>query len=205
MDDDPVFRPVAPAVQLVHLRRREGLSVQRCHGAQTPGAAFVRAGDRDGVYLVHLMAGMQQPLGQRPVVGEQQQPLGVPVQPPHGIDPHAAVLYQLRRRAPSPLVRQGGDVAPGLIEHDVHMTGGTADGSSVHRHGVRLRVSLVADVCRPSVDCDPSCGDPLLRRPPGAQPRRGQQLLYALGHAVTSFPHSPPPAAGGRAAHFPRR
>ena len=37
------------------------------------------------------------------------------------------------------------------------------------------------------------------------QPRRGQQLLYALGHAVTSFPHSPPPAAGGRAAHFPRR
>ena len=28
MDDDPVLRPVAPAVQLVHLRRRDGLSVQ---------------------------------------------------------------------------------------------------------------------------------------------------------------------------------
>ena len=28
MDDDPLFRSVAPAVQLVHLRRRDGLSVQ---------------------------------------------------------------------------------------------------------------------------------------------------------------------------------
>lgn len=56
--------------------------------------------------------------GQRirgPVVGHQQQALGVHVQPPHRVHPCAAAGHQLRRRPPSPLIGQGGDIARGLF------------------------------------------------------------------------------------------
>lgn len=60
------------------------------------------------------MAGVGQALGQGAVVGQEQQPLGVPVQPPHGVDPDPGVRHKVGHDLSPPLIREGGDVAPGL-------------------------------------------------------------------------------------------
>ena len=55
-----------------------------------PLAAVERAGDGHGVLALHAVARMEHPLGPRPVVGEQEQPLRVLVEPADGIEPRPA-------------------------------------------------------------------------------------------------------------------
>lgn len=80
-------------------------------------------GDRgphgDAVGLGHVAGGMGHPVGELPVVGEQQQPLGILVQTAHGVDTLPHVLHQLGHALAAPLVVEGGDEPPGLVQRQV--------------------------------------------------------------------------------------
>ena len=65
------------------------------------------------VSYTHLEKGV----GQRPVVGEEEQPLGVQIQPPNRPHPGAAAGHQLRHGAPPLFIREGGYVAPVSYTH----------------------------------------------------------------------------------------
>ena len=87
------------------------------------------------------MPGGEQTVGQGAVVGEQQQALGVLVQPPRGKEPHPAQMLrqQLQHRG-LPGILRGGHQAGGLVEHQVHLLL-PADALPVHREdggGIRL-------------------------------------------------------------------
>ena len=78
------------------------------------------APEADQIGLFHLIAGMGQPRHKIAVVGKQDQPFAVLVQPPGGNQPD---LFRLRneidRFSGGVPVVQGADVAPRLIQHDV--------------------------------------------------------------------------------------
>ena len=126
------------------------------------------------------MARVQDALHPCPVVGEEQQSLAVEVQPPDRINARPAVRHQLRRRGPSPLVAERGDIAARLIEHQVDSPLRRRERHAVHADRIRFRVGALSDRRGLAVDAHAPRGDPFLRRPAGAQPRRGNQLLQTL-------------------------
>ena len=81
--------------------RQKALSVQ----LNRPGKGLLRRGqaglvrrELHQILLIDLMGGVHQMVGQLAVVGEQQQALGMHIQPPHGIDPLGHIPDQIGHR-----------------------------------------------------------------------------------------------------------
>ena len=90
------------------------------------------------VALPHVPAGSQQRMGQRAVVGEQQQPGRILVQPAHGqhAPPQKRRRNQVHHRLRTP-VACGGEHAGGLMKHIV-LQGAIAHGLAREGHLVAL-------------------------------------------------------------------
>ena len=129
------------------------------------------------------MAGVQQPVGQGSVIGQQKQPLRVPIQPAHGINPCGNAGQQVHHRFPALLVRHGGHIASGLIQHQVHCLRFPSQRNAVYPDVIRLRVGLLAQQGGLSVDGDPSGGDIPLCCPAGTDPGSRQQFLQSFFHS----------------------
>ncbi|MPN63339.1 hypothetical protein SDC9_211097 [bioreactor metagenome] len=129
------------------------------------------------------MAGMEQPLGHSPVVGQQQQALGIQIQPTHRPHPHTAVRHQLGHVLAALLVGQGGHIASGLVQHQPGGCLHPPDGLSVHCDTVPLRVGPVPQPGRLTVHRHPARQQIVLGRPPGADAGGGQYFLQPLLHA----------------------
>ena len=160
----------------------DGVAVQR-HPA-TQQSLFLRGITTDPhmVALVHLAAGMGHLLGKSSVIGEQQQALGVHIQPSDGPDPLAAAGHQLRGVLPPALVAEGGDDAPGLIQHQIDALGPVRQLLAVNQNQVLLRVSLLAQRGPLPIDQDPPLLNHFLRLPPGGHTSGRQELLQTFFH-----------------------
>jgi hypothetical protein len=139
----------------------------------------------------NLEAGMQQSVCSRAVIGEQQRPFGIPIQPPYREDPHRNLPEKLRHRGASFGIGERGH-NPGRLVQKV--PGGRlrrGHQRAVHRHqiarldfGAQLGDALV-------VDLHPPRGDEPLGVSSGGHARPGQELLQPLAHPPGSS-RSPP-------------
>ena len=62
---------------------------------------------------------MGEPEGHGPVVGEEEDALGVGVQAPHGMQPDPEVGQELKHARSAARIRPGGQVPGGLVEDHV--------------------------------------------------------------------------------------
>ncbi|SIJ35147.1 Uncharacterised protein [Mycobacteroides abscessus subsp. abscessus] len=132
------------------------------------------------VGLGDLVAGMGEAVGQLPVVGEQDEALGVGVEASDVEDPLGAVADVVAEvLAPLGVLHRRDDPG-GLVEREVDLLRARRDpqGVDVDRLGLRIDAGaeLGDDV---PVDLDPSVEDELLARATGPQPRLGEDLLQA--------------------------
>ncbi len=106
------------------------------------------------------------------VVGEQQQPGGILVEPSHRKHPRGNV-DQLEDNALARVVAAG-HIAPGLVQGDVNHPPFRHDRNTVHRDPILLRVDLGAEfVDHPIVHLHASGADKFFPTTTGAHAGRG--------------------------------
>ena len=174
---------VSPDSERSPLGWAESLTVQLHGPGQGPEPRLRAAGDPHQVLLFHLVPGMNEGVGQISVIGEQQQPLGVQVQPAHRPDPGRAPIHQVGNCAPALLIREGRHHPPGFVEHQDRPGLAAHHRLAVQGDLIPVRVRPVPQGSRPAVYGDPAGGYVFLRPAAGADPRRGEELLQAILHA----------------------
>ena len=102
------------------------------------------------------MAGVGHSLHQRTIIGEQQQPLAVLIQPAHRKDPCTAVCHQFSGCGAAQLIAESGHIAAGLVEHQINGRLRKCDGRPVNGDHISFGIGLVAQVRRNAVDRYPS-------------------------------------------------
>ena len=143
----------------------------------------------DGPMRAHAIAA--QPAGRRKlqharepaVVGEQQQPFGVDVEPADG--DHARQVGRQRRenRLPALRIARGGDEPPGLVEQKEARAFGRGERLAVDAHVVvslTLKAGLLSTL---PLTADPALGDPGLGVAAGTNARPRHDLGDALARA----------------------
>ncbi len=153
-----------------------------------------RVGVRDALHLRpvrlgDMVARMRELEQEVAVVGQEDQPLAVGVETPHGPQHRlAADVHQVRHQPPGVGVRARRNHAARLVEREVVATPGRAHEAAVEldlvRFEVHLRPLLRHDL---AVNADSALCDPLLARPPGTDPGGGERFLQSLGHTVSSL------------------
>ena len=131
------------------------------------------------------MLGVHQPVGKFAVVGKQQQPLGVHIQPSDGIDPQSAVRHKLGGIGPALFIRKSGHIAPGLIEHDVHIFTLGWERFPIHQNFIADYVGTVAQIGNSTVYRHSAGENHFLSLPPGGYTPGGQYFLQALAHLLS--------------------
>ena len=148
-----------------------------------------------GVLALHRIAGMQQAIRPRAVVGEHHQPLGIDVQPSGG--PQAGAggdlgpIQEAHHAPPAPLVLRRRDVAARLVHGDVDGFLRLPDGSAIHRDGIGLGVGRLAERCHLAVDRHPPVADQRLGAAARGQPGSRERLLEALSRHPPARPTPP--------------
>ena len=113
------------------------------------------AGEADPVGFLHFITGMRQPGDEIAVVGKQDQPFAVLVQPPGGNQPGEFRLRdEVDRFFGRVPVFQRADITPGLVQHDVVFFRPGFDRFSVEFHKVARHDPLAAAFRGPAVDRD---------------------------------------------------
>ena len=158
VDDDPFLQPI----EIVVVWHAED-------------AGFVDA--RDAV------AGMRQLRGEIAVVGQQQQPLGVVVEPSDRIDVVAHAAQEIDDRLPPLRVGARRDVAARFVEQQIQVARGDLDAAAVDTDVIARRIRLGAELADGgAVDAHAPVEHQLL----GCAPRRDaglrQDLLQTFHH-----------------------
>ena len=183
-----------PRARLGHLRRRRRAVVELDAVAQ-PAHRPRRhrtAADRGQVLLVDAVAGVGDAVGQLAVVGQQQQPLGVGVEPADGEHPWLGG-DELDDRRPSVGVACGGHHATRLVQQVVDEAGLGAD-----RRTVDLDEVVSGSTRRPSTATSPLTVTRRRRsapRRPAGCPSRARQGPSAGAHHCVPRPRRPLSAA----------
>ena len=127
-----------------------------------------------------MAVGRQQLVGQRAVVGEQEQTLSVLVQPAHREQAHPPQLIgQQGEDRLLPGVLGGGNHSGGLVQHHIHI-GLRGDGTAVHGdQGARLHLVLRPGRALPR-HLHPARLDKGLGLLPGPPPGGSQQLVQSF-------------------------
>jgi hypothetical protein len=121
-----------------------------------------------------------QPVREVAVVGEQEQPLGLHVQPADVEQALVPVADQVTEVGPALVVLHGRDHADGLVDGEVHLRGVDLDPQAVDVDDLRgpdTGPELGDDLV---VDRHPPQGDQLLRPAAGGDTGLGQDLLQPL-------------------------
>ena len=186
--DGQVGLPLEPRVvgQKFHVRRSRAVAVVQRQAAFQPPQRLLGqlpAHPRD-VQLFHLARGMRDALHQLPVVGQDQQPLGLVIEPPHGIDPLRDVGNQVAHRLSALRVGKRRHHALRLVEQDVLPPLFGLDGLAVHQHLVavlHLHAHFADDA---AVDAHAPLGDDLLALAPRRDP--AFRHVFLQSHFVLS-------------------
>jgi hypothetical protein len=109
---------------------------------------------------------MEQSVGEVTVIREQQESLGVIVEPPYGEKPRGAVGQEIHDDGPPARVLEARDIAARLVQEQIRDRVARADGAAVERdaigRGIGLRSGLEADY---AVDGDAAGGEEGLSPP----------------------------------------
>ena len=133
--------------------------------------------------LLHLITGMEKTIHQGAVIRDEQEPLRVVVQTPHGIDALLHLRQKLQDRAPSALVTRRGQVPLGLVEQEIHMPLRPADAPAIHADSLPVRIALPAQFCHGlALHRNPAFQYDLFCRPAGSDPRPADDFLQTLFH-----------------------
>src|SRR5690606_10694904 len=176
VDDDPQH----PRREQRRLRGRRDAVLQLHALAQPPQRPSPRVAlDLRHVLLLDAEARVGEPVREGPVVGEQQEALGVAVEAADRVHPGLG-RHELDHGRPSLRVVRGGDHTGGLVEQVVDEVGTHPDGHAVDGDLVAVHVDPRPQPGGAAVDRHPSVGDELLAGPAAADPRARQHLLEAL-------------------------
>lgn len=130
------------------------------------------------VRLLDLVARVRQLLGERAVVGEEEQAGGIRVQSTDRIDALLHTLNEVHHRVRRVAILRGRHVAEGLIQDQVDVVGEGLDSLSINTHvvdlGIRLRPGL-RDL--PAINRYASGRDQVLAGSTRGDSRAGEQLL----------------------------
>ena len=164
--------------------------------------------DRDVVGLGQPVAGMGDPVGEFPIVGQQHQPRTVAVEPPDRNERAERMGKKIHHRGPPRGIRPGREMAEGFVENHVPpRLGAAAEPRPVHPDVTERRV-------RPhprnpnhlTVHGDPAFGDHLLRAAARGDPGGRNHFLEPLRRHSEPSPlpvPAPRPAAVPGSAALP--
>ncbi len=190
VDHDAQNQPFPRLTQNAELVRHDPAPVNGdalTHACQRPVVGSAQG--EDVILLVQPVAGVHDPVGNVPVVGEQKKAFCVPVQPPHRIDT-LRYVNQIHHGPPAALVTGRGDVPGWLVEED-RTRSLRPEQPAVNANLSPQRVDLGAKFGhRLTVYGDPSGADQLLGRTARARAASSHHTLQPLHGA------SPPPSIG---------
>ena len=110
---------------------------------------------------------MRQSLGEVPVIGEDQQPRGVGVQPPDVKESFLAVCDDLAQIGPAILILHRADDAARLVEHKVGVIGRRRKPLAIDPHDIGQRIDPSTHLGDHfAVDLDPASRHVVLAAPP---------------------------------------
>ena len=131
------------------------------------------------VFLVDPERWVRQSVGQFAVVGEEQQPLGLRVEPAHG--KHARLAGHESDHGRAPLgIRRGGDHSRRLVEQVVNQARSDPQDCAVDLDAVGLGIGPIPQARDLTVDPYPPRCDQRLGGAAAAQTGAGQDLLQPL-------------------------
>jgi hypothetical protein len=146
------------------------------------------AGDASDLRVVHardLEAGVGHALGERAVVGEEDEALGGEIQPAHREEP-GHTRHQVHDRGTARRIPPGGDDPAWLVECDVDGLAGRLHPHAVNAHVVASGIGLRAELA----DDDPVDAHPTLLPRREAKPARARSFWSRSGTAAI-IPHAP--------------
>jgi len=146
--------------------------------------------------LAYLVTGVGQPQAKSAVVGEQQQSLGVLVEPPDREQPRQRVRQQIDRPFPAMRVPIGAENAGGLVERNVHLAPDN-DRLAIDGHRVAVGIDLAAkNTDGLAVDEDLALLDQLLAPAPRGYARVRKEFLETNHKDMVARPRRTWQAAG---------
>ena len=168
----------------LHFRRSRAASFD--HDAAREPIEVVRIRQAQHLCFVDtldLVARMGERHGEIAVVGENQQTLGIVVEPPYRVDVLAYVLQQIQHRRPPLGIRSRGDVPGRLVEQKIAERLRALDAAIVDADFVGLRVGFAAELAHGlAVHRDAALDDQLLGRPPRRHAGGREDLLQPNFH-----------------------
>ncbi len=169
-----------------HLRGRGHPLLQSDPGAQPLQRLFTgNALDVRLINLRHPMPGMGEQLRQLPIIGDDQRPFRILIEPAHWMHRHVDIAQQIHHRAPGVGISAGGDVAAGLVEEYVRLASRDRHRASRDGDRVFLRVDLHAHLGDSlPIDGHLSRGDHPLRFTARSDAGGGQYFVQPFFHGV---------------------
>jgi len=136
------------------------------------------SGDEDVVDAAHPVTGMRQPERERPVVREEQEPLGIVVEPSDGMEAHSELRDQIEHPWPAARVLSSGEVSARLVEEDIALGLSLRQPAPVDLDAVLLGVGVRSELDHwHTVDVDPSLDDEPFGSPARRDASLGQELV----------------------------
>jgi len=177
-----VLARAEPLLHERHVGRRRPPAFDHHAPAQPPDGILI--GDAPHAYVVFaldLVPRVHQPLGELAVVRQEQQPLGVVVQAPDGVDVRAHFRQELEHRVAVLGVLARRHVAARLVEQDVAAARGDADALAVDADVVGPGIGFRAEFeDRLAVDRDAALCDEGFGGAAGRDARGREDLLEAV-------------------------
>jgi hypothetical protein len=170
------------------------MALVEAHTATQP-SQLATAGRAVHLHVIHaldLPGGMHETLRQGPVVGQQEQPRALQVEPPDRIDPFTELRQQGAHGRPSFGIRERAHDAAGLVERDDPPSGPARDAFAIDGDLVSGGIGTGTELSdHRAVDADSPGTDQLL----GAAPRRDAEGTQDLLQPVAQ-PSRPSSTAG---------
>jgi hypothetical protein len=150
----------------------------------------------DRVLALDPVARMEDTIGPRTVVGQDEQPFRILVEPADRVEARALREHRRRDHVQDGLrgvaITDGGRDAARLVQEQVFGRGGRADDPTVDGDDRLVRIDLHPELGRLSIDGHSPVGDQDLARPARGDAGRGEDLLESLGrHQPAASPVRP--------------
>ena len=139
--------------------------------------------DFDEIGFGDVRSGFGELLGERAVVGEEQEAFGGVIEATNGIDAGGEIAEELHDGRATFGIAYGGDVAFRFIQHEIDGALGGLDGAAVDGDGVCVGIGFGAQFGDDlAVEGDTAGGDEFLGLTAGGDAGGGEEFLEALLH-----------------------
>ena len=157
--------------------------------------------DEDVIDAADAVPGMGEMEREGAVVGQEEEPLGVEVEPPDRVEANAELRHEVEHEGPPARILPGGEEPRGLVKQHVALRLGSRERPPVDLDAVPLGVGVGAQLGHGhAVDADATRHDQPLGRPPRRDARFGQELVEPDGRhrpqAGDESPRSSPTRSG---------